>query len=200
MTYNLFVPSSCVCPDRLWGNPSHLKYLETSIQEAYPELHVLVAKSNADSFTYDGIDVGGERTANEIEQRLKELEEEGHNIKKISIVGYSLGGLVARYAIGLLYTNKIFDKIQPVVCMETPHISLRRSLEIELYHLRDPTSGRKDSHEWRSILYVERVRRPYPQYFRSPALHRRQVSRYWPTSACNHGRTSKHLPACPEIV
>lgn len=74
-----------------------------------------MAESNANSFTYDGIELGGERTANEIEKKLKELEADGHNITKISIVGYSLGGLVARYAIGLLYSNNVFDKMQPMV-------------------------------------------------------------------------------------
>jgi hypothetical protein len=31
------------------------------------------------------------------------------------MVGYSLGGLIARYAIGLLHHRGIFDRIQPVV-------------------------------------------------------------------------------------
>jgi hypothetical protein len=33
------------------------------------------------------------------------------------MVGYSLGGLIARYAIGLLHHRGIFDRIQPVVCI-----------------------------------------------------------------------------------
>lgn len=103
---------------RLWGNPSHLGYLASSIQDAYPkdQLHVLVTKSNANSFTYDGIELGGERTANEIEEKLKELEESGSKVTKLSVVGYSLGGLVARYAIGLLDSHGWFEKIQPMVC------------------------------------------------------------------------------------
>ena len=79
-------------------------------------MHVLVAKSNANSFTYDGIELGGERTANEIEAQIQELEDAGSKIAKLSIIGYSLGGLVARYAVGLLYSNKLVDDIQPVVC------------------------------------------------------------------------------------
>jgi len=54
------------------------------------------------SLTYDGIEVGAERVAKEIEDMLEELRRDGHKITKFSIVGYSLGGLVARYAIGLL--------------------------------------------------------------------------------------------------
>lgn len=80
-------------------------------------------KRNAGSFTYDGIELGGERVTNEIEERLEELAREGHDIKRISIVGYSLGGLIARYAIGLLYSKGVFEKIEPVV---RPMLSLER--------------------------------------------------------------------------
>lgn len=91
--------------------------MSTSLRERYPadKLHVLVASRNAGSFTYDGADTGGERVVNEVEQKLEALAEAGHDIKKISFVGYSFGGLIARYAIGLLYHRGIFEKIQPVV-------------------------------------------------------------------------------------
>ena len=87
----------------LWGNPSHLNHLSTSLRKAYSEdqLHILVAKSNATNLTYDGIELGGERTTHEIEAKIEELETQGRKITKLSIVGYSLGGLVARYTIGI---------------------------------------------------------------------------------------------------
>jgi hypothetical protein len=102
---------------RLWGNPEHLKYVSTSLREKFPEesLAILVAKRNAGSFTYDGVDTGGERVASEVEQKLEELAKDGHDIKKISFIGYSLGGLVARFAIGLLYSRGVFEEIRPVV-------------------------------------------------------------------------------------
>ena len=74
-------------------------------------------KKNAGSFTYDGIELGGERVAHEIEIKLEDLARDGHDIQRISIVGYSLGGLIARYAIGLLYHKGLFDRIEPVVCL-----------------------------------------------------------------------------------
>ena len=61
-------------------------------------------KTNSDTFTYDGIDLGAERVTQEIETHIQTLEKNGCKIKKPSIVGYSLGGLVARYTIGLLCT------------------------------------------------------------------------------------------------
>jgi hypothetical protein len=110
-------PPSMLITSRLWGNPEHLKYVSTSLRERFAEdkVEILVAKRNAGSFTYDGVDTGGERVASEVEQKLEELENDGHEIKKISVIGYSLGGLVARFAIGLLYSRGVFEKIQPVV-------------------------------------------------------------------------------------
>ena len=119
----------CVLIHGLWGNPVHLNHLRETLQNQYPEdrLHVLVAKSNSDSHTYDGIELGGERITNEIEQKIQELESNGAELSKISIAGYSLGGLIARYAIGLLYKNGVFEKLQPVnfTTFATPHLGVR---------------------------------------------------------------------------
>jgi hypothetical protein len=113
----------------LWGNPNHLNYLRDTLQarQSDERLHIFLPKSNADSFTYDGIEVGGERITNEIEQKIKELEQDGAKIKKISLTGYSLGGLVSRYAIGLMYKNGLFDDIEPVnfTTFATPHLGIK---------------------------------------------------------------------------
>lgn len=74
-----------------------------------------MAKRNAGSFTYDGISTGGERVAHEVVEEIERLEREGQKITRLSVVGYSLGGLVARYAIGLLESKGFFEKIKPVV-------------------------------------------------------------------------------------
>lgn len=114
---------------RFWGNPNHLSHLRDGLERQHTDdcIHVLVAKSNSDNQTYDGIEVGGERIVNEIEQTLEELEKSGTKIKKISIAGYSLGGVIARYAIGLMYGNGLFDTIQPVnfTTFATPHLGIR---------------------------------------------------------------------------
>jgi hypothetical protein len=77
--------------------------------------HILIAKSNSRNHTYDGIEVGGERICQEIENEIGRLKSHGRQVKRLSLVGYSLGGLVARYAIGLLYSKGLFDHIQPIV-------------------------------------------------------------------------------------
>jgi Putative serine esterase (DUF676) len=75
---------------------------------------LLACKRNSDNYTYDGIEVGGERVAQEIEDELKDLEAKGAHITKLSVVGYSLGGLIARYCIGLLFSRGWFDQLKPV--------------------------------------------------------------------------------------
>ncbi len=119
----------CVLVHGLWGNPVHLNHLRETLQaqQSTDKLHILVAKSNADYNTYDGIEVGAERVTNEIEQTIKDLEQGGARIKKISMVGYSMGGLIARYTIGLLYKNGVFDNHEPVnfTTFATPHLGIR---------------------------------------------------------------------------
>ena len=114
---------------RLWGNPSHLVRVREALEQRHraDRLHVLVVKRNSDNHTYDGIEVGGERVAQEIEDELKELEVKGNRITKLSIVGYSLGGLVARYSIGLLFSRGWFDKLQPVnfTAFASPFLGVR---------------------------------------------------------------------------
>jgi hypothetical protein len=89
-----------------------------SLRAQFPpdKVYILVAKRNSGSFTYDGIELGGERVCLEIEEELKAIESKGGKIKKLSIVGYSLGGLVARYAIGLLHARGVLDKVECMVC------------------------------------------------------------------------------------
>ena len=87
------------------------------LRTQYPadELHILVAKRNSGSFTYDGIELGGERVCAEIEEELQAIAERGGKIRKLSVVGYSLGGLVARYAVGLLDAKGILDTVECMV-------------------------------------------------------------------------------------
>lgn len=79
------------------------------------ELHLLLAKRNSGSFTYDGIERGGERVCAEIEEEIKLIREKGGKIQKLSIIGYSLGGLVSRYAVGLLHAKGVLDTVECMV-------------------------------------------------------------------------------------
>ncbi|KAF1962206.1 lipid particle protein [Byssothecium circinans] len=152
----------CVLVHGLWGNPEHLKFLSTSLREKHAEdkLHILVVKRNAGSFTYDGIETGGERVANEVEETLNELARSGHDIKKISVVGYSLGGLIARYAIGLLYSKGIFETVQPVqfTTFATPHLGVRTPLRGYHNHVWNVLGARTLSFSGRQLFGIDSFR------------------------------------------
>jgi hypothetical protein len=47
-------------------------------------------------------------------------------VTKISFTGYSLGGVIARYVLGILHQRRFFDTVQPVnyTSIATPHLGL----------------------------------------------------------------------------
>ncbi|KAG6611108.1 putative alpha/beta hydrolase [Phytophthora cinnamomi] len=90
------------------------------------ELYLHAGESNATSFfqTYDGVDQGGERLADEVQQLAARMPK----LQKLSMIGHSLGGLYNRYCIGLLLARGFFDSVEPVnfVTLATPHLGIRR--------------------------------------------------------------------------
>lgn len=97
------------------------KYAGTPAETKEGPLQVVVHAANSFEgyYTYDGIDVCGMRVANEIQEQITRLQGstseggEGDKVVKLSVVGYSLGGLISRYALGLLYQRGLFDEIEP---------------------------------------------------------------------------------------
>ncbi|KAF8805075.1 DUF676-domain-containing protein [Phlegmacium glaucopus] len=123
----------------MWGNPAHIAELERIARETYAlagadgtVLHVLKAESIRDNSTYDGVDWGGERVAKEVTDAVKDLESKGDHVTRFSVTGYSLGGLIARYLIGILYHAGFFENITPVNfnTIATPHAGLPRYLSL----------------------------------------------------------------------
>lgn len=117
----------------LWGNSSHLEYIESQIKQnitpSDPNEQIVVYKTGSHSgfLTYDGIDVNGKRISDEILHETARLNEgEEDTITKFSIVGYSLGGLISRYALGVLYSQKYFESIKPInfVTFCSPHVGV----------------------------------------------------------------------------
>ncbi|KAF8630141.1 hypothetical protein AX15_003094 [Amanita polypyramis BW_CC] len=132
----------------MWGNPSHLAEMRRVISETYPdpvngmELQVLLAETNQDESTYDGIDWGGERVTQEIMDKIKDLQDSEKQVKRLSITGYSLGGLIGRYVVGILHQRGFFNEVEPVNfnTFATPHLGLPRypSLLSRMLHLLGP--------------------------------------------------------------
>lgn len=147
---------------RLWGNPSHLKYVATALRERHGEdrLYILAAQSNAGNNTYDGIELGGERVAHEIEETLGKLSEQGYRIKKLSVVGYSMGGLVARYAIGLLEAHGWFNKLEPVnfTTFASPHVGVRSPVKGVWSYLFNVLGPRTLSMSGKQMFMVDKFR------------------------------------------
>ncbi|TKA50838.1 hypothetical protein B0A53_05914 [Rhodotorula sp. CCFEE 5036] len=118
----------CVILHGLWGSPAHVAYLKDSLlrqaelqlaDSADTKLAVFVSAANSTSsgHLYDGFDVCAERVVEEIDAEVERIaSEEGGTVEKFSIVGYSLGGVVARYALGILDSRSpsFFSAIEPV--------------------------------------------------------------------------------------
>ncbi|KAE9604481.1 hypothetical protein Lal_00010892 [Lupinus albus] len=82
------------------GSASDWRYAAEQFVKKLPD-KVVVHRSecNSSKLTFDGVDTMGERLAEEVLSVIRRWPE----LQKISFVAHSLGGLVARYAIGRLY-------------------------------------------------------------------------------------------------
>lgn len=100
-----------------WGAPSHMFALRDSLlaearqHEASVSIHC--CGSYQGTLTYDGVDVCADRATDEITTYVRKLQSTGVNIEKFSILGYSLGGLIARMVVQKLKAAKFFDHVQP---------------------------------------------------------------------------------------
>ncbi|KZV67033.1 DUF676-domain-containing protein, partial [Peniophora sp. CONT] len=116
----------------MWGYPGHLAEAARIMTEAHAvpsdgvQVRVLVSDANAQENTYDGIDWGGERVAQEILDEVEKVATEGSKVTRLSVMGYSLGGLIARYVIGILHQKGMFNTIKPVnfATFASPHLGL----------------------------------------------------------------------------
>ncbi|KAJ3277175.1 hypothetical protein HDV01_000227 [Terramyces sp. JEL0728] len=73
--------------------------------------------------TYDGILAGATRIYQCVQEEIKQT-----NVKFISVVGHSLGGMYGRCLIGLMYQDGLIpNKIQPInyISLATPHLGSR---------------------------------------------------------------------------
>ena len=139
----------------LWGTPYNLEELELEIEKRSCEAivargekmnskvskdglptEVRIFNSHSSFFvresssaTMDGIDTCGERLFDCVKGHIEMLRElEGEEVTHISMVGYSLGGLITRYAVGKMETEGWFDegKFTPInfMTIATPHLGV----------------------------------------------------------------------------
>nr|CAB3448156.1 unnamed protein product [Digitaria exilis] len=150
----------------LYGSSADWKFAAEQFVKRLPgKVFVHRSQSNHSKLTYDGVDLMGERLAEEHkleEYKMKQISitqvrqvvQKRRNLKKISFVAHSLGGLVTRYAIGKLYepamdenssldTDNLSDKqdipgagkiagLEPInfITSATPHLGSRWNKQV----------------------------------------------------------------------
>ena len=104
--------------------------LERAICDQYPNSVVLNCRKIGFFTTFQGIDCCGFRLFEDIIRFVDSFKDSSDNmgsITSISFVGYSLGGLICRYCIGLLENTSFFETVKPIhlITIATPHLGTR---------------------------------------------------------------------------
>ncbi|SCU77683.1 LADA_0A01684g1_1 [Lachancea dasiensis] len=123
----------------LWGNYKHMNAIRDVFrQELHDQENMVFFSPRQSGYfkTFDGIEIMGYRTLLEICQFIDTFPK--NEITKISFVGYSMGGLIARFIIGKMFTecHELFQNIEPqlFVTFATPHLGVH-------FFLRQHRSG-----------------------------------------------------------
>ncbi|EOY28014.1 Hydrolase-like protein family isoform 4 [Theobroma cacao] len=152
------------------ASPSDWTYVEAELKRRLGRNFLIYASScNTYTKTLTGVDGAGKRLADEVLQVVKKTE----SLKKISFLAHSLGGLFARYAVAVLYTendssgtqsDKVTDSSEgnlqtsrpsrrgtiagleavSFITLATPHLGVRGRKQIWLAGAHPPSGGRKN--------------------------------------------------------
>ncbi|KAL6546513.1 hypothetical protein OROMI_022234 [Orobanche minor] len=88
----------------IMGSPNDWRYFEAELKRRLGRRFLIYASScNMYAKTFTGIDDAGKRLADEVMQVVKKTE----SLEKISFLAHSLGGLIARYAVAVLYMPNV---------------------------------------------------------------------------------------------
>ncbi|XP_076931400.1 lipid droplet phospholipase 1-like [Bidens hawaiensis] len=116
------------------GSASDWGYAAKQFVKMLPDKVIVhCSECNSSTLTFDGVDRMGERLAEEV----LEVAKLWPHVSKISFVAHSLGGLVARYAIGKLYGNHPEGRIAGLkpfnfITVATPHLGSRGHKQLPL--------------------------------------------------------------------
>ncbi|KAL5576547.1 hypothetical protein UlMin_018246 [Ulmus minor] len=93
------------------ASPSDWTYFEAELKRRLGRNFLIYASSsNTYTKTFGGIDEAGKRLADEVTQIVQKTD----RLKRISFLAHSLGGLIARYAIAVLYSpNDLSNSVAP---------------------------------------------------------------------------------------
>ncbi|KAK9665714.1 hypothetical protein RND81_14G130500 [Saponaria officinalis] len=122
----------------IMGSSADWKFGAEQFVEMLPDkVFVHCSERNGAKLTLDGVDVMAQRLAAEVQEIIKLKP----TLRKISFVAHSVGGLVARYAIGILYqppdgdsenTGGTIGGLEAVnfITVATPHLGSRGNKQV----------------------------------------------------------------------
>lgn len=113
----------------LWRAMKPVKYALETMNGGMKNCDIHISTVNDLIMTRDGIEICGNRLVEFIENIIITASLNDKSYNSISFITHSFGGLVARYAIGILYEKKIFEHIYPLmyVSIATPHLGILNS-------------------------------------------------------------------------
>ncbi|XP_064951283.1 putative lipase ROG1 [Musa acuminata AAA Group] len=95
------------------GSTADWKFAADQFVKMLPDKVIVhCSQRNMYKLTLDGVDVMGERLAEEVTEVINKRP----NLRKISFIAHSVGGLVARYAIGRLYKSPKWKSLDNPLC------------------------------------------------------------------------------------
>ena len=108
----------------LWGNASHMEPVLRELQSLHKDLLIANCEESPGTKTYNGIDYCGDRVLDYIKLQLSQYKD----IDRISMIGYSLGGLILRYCVGRMFREGMFETIEPInfITIATPNLGVRK--------------------------------------------------------------------------
>lgn len=116
----------------LQGHPDDYTYLIDTLRSTNAHrtgrLMVHIPSVNAEN-THDGIANGGERLVDDVRKVIRQEEEKGRKLHKLSILGFSLGGIYARYLAGALYQSDgtlAGLRAGALILVASPHLGVRK--------------------------------------------------------------------------
>lgn len=109
-------------------------------------------------------------------EEIKRVEEDGkETVSKLSVVGYSLGGLVSRYMVGVLHQRKFFEKVTPMnfCTVATPHIGLLRyqSFRSRMFAFLGPKLLSRTGEQFYAVDKWSAAGRPLLEVMADPGEH-----------------------------
>lgn len=123
------------------GRPRHMEYLSNGLCERFPNANIFVPNI---VHTYAGIAFCAKQVCDKIIALTK-----SYMPHTISIIGNSLGGLIAKYCIGLLHEQRFFEHVKPIVfcTIATPHLGIRKKNLLQIANIFGKTFRELSLHD-----------------------------------------------------